>query len=237
MEKLFKVAGVSTDKGVIKPRFANDMNRIAMLERAGHSNINLIELPNSMNKIQAISFLLDDKGFQESDVHSALLSSLGTRQKKAELLDNRNHTGEVNGKPSRGRPRGSKNAQKSEDTISAETKRPRGRPRKNQDSTVTLEMTPEKTATPNTTHKVAKKKEQTSTDFIEKTVEAHTPIDIGGRNSKPAATVTKERTVTEHTVHTAEIMDTIDINYTERSSGIILENQQNVGRLQHHAAH
>ncbi len=58
MEKLFTVAGTSRRNGVVKFRFSNDLKgRIPMLIRTGHTEINLVELPEAMTKATAIQFL------------------------------------------------------------------------------------------------------------------------------------------------------------------------------------
>lgn len=57
MDKTFTIVGVSTQGKVTKFRVANgDMaQRIKVLERNGHTDINLITLPNAMNKMDAIA--------------------------------------------------------------------------------------------------------------------------------------------------------------------------------------
>jgi hypothetical protein len=58
MEKTFTVAGTSNLNGTVKFRFANDLkSRIKVLEKNGHTEVNLIELPTAMTKAQAIAFL------------------------------------------------------------------------------------------------------------------------------------------------------------------------------------
>ena len=58
MEKLFTVAGTSNLNGVVKFRFANDLkSRIKVLQRNGHTDVNLVELPEAMTKERAIAFL------------------------------------------------------------------------------------------------------------------------------------------------------------------------------------
>jgi hypothetical protein len=54
---MFKVAGVSTRNGQTKVRFANDMTRIKVLVKTGHTDINLIELPEAMDKPAVVSYL------------------------------------------------------------------------------------------------------------------------------------------------------------------------------------
>jgi hypothetical protein len=58
MEKLYTVAGTSRRNGTVKFRFSNDLKgRIPMLIRTGHTEINLVELPEAMTKVSAIQFL------------------------------------------------------------------------------------------------------------------------------------------------------------------------------------
>ena len=54
---MFKVAGVSTLKGQVKVRFANDITRVKVLTKGGHTDIELMELPQAMDKPQAVAFL------------------------------------------------------------------------------------------------------------------------------------------------------------------------------------
>lgn len=62
-EFMFKVAGVSKMKGKVKVRFANEMSRVKVLDKGGHTNINLIELPKAMKKGDVVKFLLSQKEF------------------------------------------------------------------------------------------------------------------------------------------------------------------------------
>lgn len=58
MEKLFTVAGTATQHGVTKARFANDLvARIKILNKNGCTDINLVELPKPMTKLQALKYL------------------------------------------------------------------------------------------------------------------------------------------------------------------------------------
>ena len=56
-DNMFRVAGVSTVKGNYKVRFANDMSRIKVLMKTGHTDIELMELPSAMTKGEAVTFL------------------------------------------------------------------------------------------------------------------------------------------------------------------------------------
>lgn len=57
MSKLFTVAGTSVLDGVKTYRFANDMSRVKVLERVGHTDVNLVELPFAMAKEAAVEWL------------------------------------------------------------------------------------------------------------------------------------------------------------------------------------
>ena len=58
-EKLFTVAGTATNAdGTVKARFANDLvARIKILNKAGCTDINLMELPKAMSKLEALQYL------------------------------------------------------------------------------------------------------------------------------------------------------------------------------------
>jgi hypothetical protein len=58
-EKLFTVAGTATNAdGTAKARFANDLvARIKILNKAGCTDINLMELPRAMTKLEALQHL------------------------------------------------------------------------------------------------------------------------------------------------------------------------------------
>jgi hypothetical protein len=55
--KQYKYAGVSTFAGKTKIRFANDIMRIKVLDKNGHTDVNIKELPGSMNKAEAVAHL------------------------------------------------------------------------------------------------------------------------------------------------------------------------------------
>ena len=59
----FTVAGVSTQYGVTKVRFANDLaSRVKLLSKGGHSPLELMELPKAMTKAEACQHLIDVGG-------------------------------------------------------------------------------------------------------------------------------------------------------------------------------
>jgi len=56
--KKFAVAGVSTLKGKTKIRFANDTMRIKILAKNGHTDVDLVSLPNEMSKAEIAQHLV-----------------------------------------------------------------------------------------------------------------------------------------------------------------------------------
>ena len=57
---MFAVAGVSICKGKVKVRFCSDkVLRIKNLQKQGDTDINLVDLPQAMNKLDACQYLLD----------------------------------------------------------------------------------------------------------------------------------------------------------------------------------
>lgn len=82
-EKMFTVAGTATHNGVTKVRFANDLvARIKILNKAGATNINLIELPEPMTKLQALKYL-SEQGITEGDAGYAVANKLAEKSRVA----------------------------------------------------------------------------------------------------------------------------------------------------------
>jgi uncharacterized protein YggU (UPF0235/DUF167 family) len=82
-EKTFTVAGTATHKGVTKARFANDLvARIKILNKAGATNINLVELPEPMTKLQALQYLTE-QGITDGDANYAVANKLSEKSKLA----------------------------------------------------------------------------------------------------------------------------------------------------------
>lgn len=71
--KTYTVAGVSTLNGVVKPRFANDMDsRMFMLGYTGHTDIKLVNLPTEMSKLDAVLHLQSNSHFADEASQAAL---------------------------------------------------------------------------------------------------------------------------------------------------------------------
>jgi hypothetical protein len=81
-DKLYTVVGTSTLNGETKARFANDTMRIKVLAKNGHTDINLIELPNEMTKIEAAKFLAGLDEFQAPEQQEAIAEYLTKHDKQ-----------------------------------------------------------------------------------------------------------------------------------------------------------
>lgn len=84
IEKLFTVAGTATNPdGTTKARFANDIvARIKILSKAKCTNINLVELPRAMTKLEALQHL-QTLGMTEGDAGYAVANKLAEKAKAA----------------------------------------------------------------------------------------------------------------------------------------------------------
>lgn len=88
--RTFKVAGVSKLDGVMKFRVANDMTRVKVLAKNGHTGIDLIELKDPMTKEDAVAFLLSidfatRDGVTNQEVQDALLAEVDKRGEKVKV--------------------------------------------------------------------------------------------------------------------------------------------------------
>ncbi len=71
-DKLFKVVGVSTHEGETKVRFANDVMRVKVLDKNGHTDITLIELDEAMNKLDAVLLMKGLPEFADGEAQIAI---------------------------------------------------------------------------------------------------------------------------------------------------------------------
>lgn len=81
-DKLYTVVGTSTLNGETKIRFANDTMRIKVLAKNGHTDINLVELPNEMTKIEAAKFLAALPEFSGAVEQEAIAEYLSKHDKQ-----------------------------------------------------------------------------------------------------------------------------------------------------------
>ena len=85
MEKTFTVAGTASQHGVTKVRFANDLvSRTKILVKNKCENINLVELPEPMTKLDALKYLETlDFGKKDFDAGYAITEKLYEKNKEA----------------------------------------------------------------------------------------------------------------------------------------------------------
>lgn len=82
-EKTFTVAGTATNAdGTAKARFANDLvARIKILNKAGCTDINLMELPRPMTKLEALQYITEQG--VTGDASFAVANKLAEKSKLA----------------------------------------------------------------------------------------------------------------------------------------------------------
>lgn len=84
-DKTFTVVGSSTQEGKTKIRFANDVMRIKILAKNGHTDINLVELPQAMTKVEAVKYLqAQNFGDGNMDIQAAIAHVLKANKASAE---------------------------------------------------------------------------------------------------------------------------------------------------------
>ena len=64
--KTYTVVGTSICNGKMKTRWATDMMRIKVLQRTGHTDIELFDLTQAMTKTDAVKYMLDAHGAKMS---------------------------------------------------------------------------------------------------------------------------------------------------------------------------
>ena len=94
--KMFTVAGISTTaKGVTKARFGNDLvSRIKKLK--DNADINFVELPRPMTKVEAATFLLERDEFKTAVNRDALNKVIFRSQPKRQVVSVTNTPVELN---------------------------------------------------------------------------------------------------------------------------------------------
>lgn len=71
-DKMFSIAGVSKLNNSFKVRFANDMTRVKVLAKTGHTDIELRELPRAMNKPELVTFLKTTDLYTRAEFRDAI---------------------------------------------------------------------------------------------------------------------------------------------------------------------
>jgi hypothetical protein len=84
--KKFAVAGVSTLAGKTKIRFANDVMRIKILAKNGHTNVELIELPHEMTKGEIAQHMISTGFGSNSPATLAAISYIAKKNPAPEAV-------------------------------------------------------------------------------------------------------------------------------------------------------
>jgi hypothetical protein len=72
-DKKFTVCGTSTLEGEMKVRFANDVMRVKVLDKHGHTDITLVQLDTPLSKMEAAEFIMQLPEFA-SDYQQAAIA-------------------------------------------------------------------------------------------------------------------------------------------------------------------
>jgi hypothetical protein len=82
--KLFSVAGITVHNGNAKVRFTDDMGRrVKQFSKGGATRVDFVTLPNAMNKIDALKYLLTLPQFASAEDQATLAETLADREKEA----------------------------------------------------------------------------------------------------------------------------------------------------------
>lgn len=68
----YSFAGTSVLKGELKVRFANSDARAKQLAKLGDTDVNIVQLPRAMDKVQAVAYLLESGFAKDILVRAAL---------------------------------------------------------------------------------------------------------------------------------------------------------------------
>lgn len=68
MSKTFRFVGVSTHKGSVAVRYANDRGRVRVLERNGHTDVQMLDAGESLHPMDLVDLLLTRAEAGEFDV-------------------------------------------------------------------------------------------------------------------------------------------------------------------------
>lgn len=80
-ERKYAVAGTSKHKDQTKVRFSQDMaNRVKTLEKNGHEDIVLVELPEPMTKLDAALYLKDLSGDMQDSTRQSAINAVIDRE-------------------------------------------------------------------------------------------------------------------------------------------------------------
>ena len=75
---LYTFAGMSVLRGELKVRFANSQARARQLSKLGDTDVNIVELPQAMDKVAAVQHLLGIGFAKDDQVRAALEAEVAT---------------------------------------------------------------------------------------------------------------------------------------------------------------
>lgn len=82
--KLFTVAGITVHNGNAKVRFTEDMSRrVKQFAKGGATRVDFVSLPQSMNKIDALKYLLTLENFASAEDQATINDTLSDREREA----------------------------------------------------------------------------------------------------------------------------------------------------------
>jgi hypothetical protein len=82
--KLFSVVGITVHNGNAKVRFTEDMGRrVKQFSKGGATRVDFVSLPNAMNKIDALRYMLTLEQFASAEDQATITETLSDREKEA----------------------------------------------------------------------------------------------------------------------------------------------------------
>ena len=81
---LYTVAGITVHNGDAKVRFTDDMaRRVKQFTKGGATRVDFVTLPNAMNKIDALKYMLTLPEFASAEDQATINDTLSDREKEA----------------------------------------------------------------------------------------------------------------------------------------------------------
>lgn len=81
---LYTVVGITVHNGNAKVRFTDDMaRRVKQFTKGGATRCDFVTLPNAMNKIDALKFMLTLPEFASAEDQATITDTLSDREKEA----------------------------------------------------------------------------------------------------------------------------------------------------------
>lgn len=92
-DRKYKVAGFSNQNGIFKMRFSQDLaNRVKTLEKNGHTDIDLRELPEPMTKLEAARYFKENISIENPQILSVVDSMIEREESRPKRDFKRDNT-------------------------------------------------------------------------------------------------------------------------------------------------